>query len=435
MTNDNQEILTVKDHELFLDIAKDIRTNPSRYREAGKWLDEYCSEDAYWQRKANKFNELQSQNKRFPTLTIVQELKQLAQEIETRRTPALLIRFQEARDFLLKKYENQQFIPENDARRFILIVWLLTDPDAEKANINITELEKWSWEPIEDVTKMSRGYAQFLFFHGGRIYRPWMRLVRVAWTKLCAEETDKDESPLIQDKKGILVKNFVDNLLRALVKHLPFCGSFLYDVIYGTIDSQKSVKEASVQREFSGRHRIPKVANTTDVEKKYTEKWCQNRTIQAALIGATVLLLVSIVGWLITLRINKSISDQDQVKSTFSEHKTLLSLREICQDIESRPVLQMEQTSKGYIGMPVKRELLILVDITPKEETFLMLMAFSGDLHKRVSTAWSVSFIVQRNKYPELAGAKQGLQLYVSGRIENARAWHIDLSNVSLSFK
>ena len=91
MTDDKQDILTGKDHELFLDIAKDICKNPAKYGDAGKWLDEYCSEESYWQRRENKLKELQSKNEKFPTLPIVQELKKLAQEIKTKRTPALLI--------------------------------------------------------------------------------------------------------------------------------------------------------------------------------------------------------------------------------------------------------------------------------------------------------------------------------------------------------
>ena len=61
--------------------------------------------------------------------------------------------------------------------------------------------------------------------------------------------------------------------------------------------------------------------------KGNAEKWYQNRTIQAALIGAGVLLLVSIVGWLIILYVNKSdgrsdvgttISNEPEISRDFS---------------------------------------------------------------------------------------------------------------------
>lgn len=188
MTNDNQEILTNKDHELFLDIAKDIRKNPARYREAGNWLNEYCSEDAYWRRQETELKELQRKEKEYPVLGNIKRVEQFEEKIKERRTPAMLVHFQEARDYLLEKYQDQHFVPEEDSRQIIIITWILTDPDIKKSNVNITELEQWPWEPIDDVTKMSRGYANFLWFHGGRVYGPWMNLVRIAWSKIKGEK-------------------------------------------------------------------------------------------------------------------------------------------------------------------------------------------------------------------------------------------------------
>jgi len=41
-------------------------------------------------------------------------------------------------------------------------------------------------------------------------------------------------------KNPILSKTFLNNLLRASIKHLPYVGSFLYDVIYGTDDQPQT---------------------------------------------------------------------------------------------------------------------------------------------------------------------------------------------------
>lgn len=434
MTDDNQDIVTEKDHELFLDIARDIRKNSARYREAGNWLNEYCSEDAHWQRQKTKLEELQRKEKEYSVLGNIQRVKQLEEKIKEKRTPVLARRFQEAREYLLKKYEDQQFVPEDDARRFILIVWLLTDPDAEKANVNITELEKWPWEPIDDMSPMSRGYAQLLFFHGGRNYRPLMRLVRIAWAKLCAEEEYKVDSMQNQDKKGDLVKNFMDNLLRTSVKHFPFCGSFLYDVIYGTIDNQKSGIETKVQHEVSKQRQISKVGKKTNGEKEYIDKWFQNRTIQAALISSGVLLLVSIVGWLIFLHINKSKTSQDQPESVVTENRLLLSLREICQDIDNRPLVQKEDTASHYTGMFIEKEPLQLYEIVEIDETSKvdLLFLFPGEPFQLGPVGWKIYANVDADLYPFLKTAKRNLQLTVSGRIEHAYISMIELSDVSL---
>jgi hypothetical protein len=184
MGNNNEKSISPEDRDLFHKITQDIKDNPSKYHEAGKWLDEYCSEEAYWRRQEKELEELRRKEREFPIYPIPGQVRDLEQEIEKKRTPALLLRFQEARDYLLEKYKDQPFIPENDAKKIIIIVWLLTDPDAEKSNLNITELENWSWEPLDDVTKLSRGYANFLWFYGGKVYNPWMKLVCVAWEKL-----------------------------------------------------------------------------------------------------------------------------------------------------------------------------------------------------------------------------------------------------------
>jgi len=194
MTNNNQEIVSTEDRKLFHNIAKEIRNNIDKYLETGKWLDKYCSEDAYWQRQEDKPHKI-GRDSSFRTYWEAWKAQSLEQKIREKRTPALIIRFQEACDYLLEKYKGEQFIPEEDAKRIILITWLLTDPDAEKSNLNITQLEEWSWEPINDISKMTRGYAQFLWSEGGRVYDSWMKLVRIAWAKTSAQIEHKASSP------------------------------------------------------------------------------------------------------------------------------------------------------------------------------------------------------------------------------------------------
>lgn len=385
MADDNQEILTDKGRELFLDIAKDIRKNPARYREAGKWLDEYCSEESYWQRQENKLKELQSQKKRFPALLIVQEVEQLEQEIETKRTPALLIRFQEARDNLLEKYEDQQFIPEDDARRIILIVWLLTEPDVEETDAGVTELQKWPWEPIDDVTKMSRGYAQFLFFHGGRIYNPWMKLVRIAWAKLSAEQQ----------------------------KEIPSNGS---NPIVGETWT------------LAG---IPIHTKNLISRFKGLKRW--KKVVVSVVVVISVLGFVTRALW-IPLVVGADSHGTADAESTPKAEAILQSLKEICRDIDDRPLLQKKQTAQSYVGMYVKREPLNLDHISIEDQAFRILAVFPGKEYRPFTGGWGVTFEVDKDEHPELVGAKKGLQLYISGQIEDAGESYVQLSDVSLSF-
>lgn len=97
-----------QDQQLFNQIAIDIRKHREKYRKAGNWLDTYCEK-----------------------------------VIKEQGLP-LLNRFTKARQDLKEKYSEQSFISRDDALCIILITWLLTDADADKANLKITELEKWS---------------------------------------------------------------------------------------------------------------------------------------------------------------------------------------------------------------------------------------------------------------------------------------------------
>jgi hypothetical protein len=205
------------ERNLFKSIADYVQANPNDYKEDGEWLDEYCSESAYWLRQEDKLGKLKKEYKRFPVLTYQKQVDHLENKIKERRTPALIIRFQEARNYLLDNYRDKEFVSKEIAAKVVIITWLLTDPDAEKKKVGITKLETWPWKPIDDISKMTRGYAELLFSKTEERCKSWLRLLRICF----------------------------------------------------------QIKERKANR----------------------EKWYQNRTIQAALIGAGVLLLVSIVGW------------------------------------------------------------------------------------------------------------------------------------------
>lgn len=433
MGNNNEKSISPQERDLFHKVAQDIKDRPTRYREAGKWLDEYCGEEAYWERQEKRLNELRRKEREFPSWPIPKQVRQLEQEIEQRRTPALAVRFQKARDYLFEKYKQEEFIPEDDAKRIILITWLYTDADAEKAGLGITELEKWFWEPIDDPLKMSRAFAQFLWRNGGRAYDTWMQLVGICQSKL-AQRSYEEPGLAVEHHKHRLARNFLDNLLRASIKHLPVVGSFLYDVIYGTLDSQASHEHPIRLVQKPAGTKFTQERDTQPHRATGKEKWYQNRTIQAALISAGVLLLVSIGGWLIMLYANRPHTDTPEAKLLLREDKRQLSLREVCQDIDTRPLLQREETAKRYVGMRIKREPLSLYYISEEDESFQMLMVFPGDLYVPFRGGWGVSFSIKRNDYPELTGAKQGLIAYVSGIIEDAGEHYVQLSDVSLGF-
>lgn len=440
MTNDNQDVLTAEDHKLFLDIAKEIRKNPPKYHEAGKWLDEYCSDDAYWQRQQTKLEESHRKKTDFPVLENIRRLEQIELKIKERQSPALYIRFKEAQNYLLKKYKNEQFIPEDDAKQIILITWLLTDPDAEKADIGITKFEKWLCDTTNDITKISRRFALSLWIQNKDGYKNWMKLVRVAWLKISQVIVETGSLPT-KVEKLFFARNFLSNLLRASIKHFPFGGAFLYDVIYGTLDSQEFQKQTTPKPKTPQSSAISEKHRTVAKHKPDAEKTYQNVSLKIAKITLYAA-IITLVGAILTSPlwrpvIEKWIGEPNMTKKISSEKKLLYSLKEICQDIDSRPLVQRVETAKRYIGIKIERERLKLFDIHeyPEDGTFGLTMTLPDEIDESYLTGRKIFCTVERNQYPELNAAKKGLQLYVSGQIKDAGSSYIRLSDVSLSFE
>lgn len=178
-----------QDRQLFSQIAIDVREHPNRYSRAGKWLDKYCGE---------------------------------------KHQVSRLVRFNETRHYWLDKYEEQSFISKDDARCIILITWLLTDPDAEKNNLNITKCVRWSWKPTDDIFSDSRCAASLLWQQNSNAYRLWMRLVRIAWKTVETQkqaETERNTTPakrwniwtwlkgVIKEAYRITMRSFFDSAM------------------------------------------------------------------------------------------------------------------------------------------------------------------------------------------------------------------------------
>ena len=159
MNNNSQSYFTPEERDLFNKITADVKDNSKSYRQAGKWLDEF-------------YNETKEKD--------------------------IIIRFGKARKYLAEQYEREEFIPERDAKKIILITWLLTDSDAENYKLNITKFEKWEWGPIGDAFlasgRLSRQYAAYAFANNKD---SWMRLVNIAWGKITISRQKKKTSVIV----------------------------------------------------------------------------------------------------------------------------------------------------------------------------------------------------------------------------------------------
>jgi HAMP domain-containing protein len=202
MNQSNNYKFSKEERYLFIDIADRIRANSEDYKEAGKWLDEYCSESAYWTRKEKELEKIKEKRDSFPVLLDQREVGHLENEIKGKRTPASIILFQEAQHYLLDNYKDQEFLSKEVAAKVIITTWLLTDPDAGKADLHITGFEKWKWEPLDDVLECNRDFKGFLFAQNKD---RWMRLVNIAWEKIATSKKDSS----LEAKSPELLQNIL----------------------------------------------------------------------------------------------------------------------------------------------------------------------------------------------------------------------------------
>lgn len=124
-----------------------------------------------------------------------------------------------------------------------------------------------------------------------------------------------------------------------------------------------------------------------------------------------------------------------------AESKLVLSLRNICRDIESRPSALQHETAKQYYGLSIKRECLkvLAVEVNPGDENIYNLHLTFPDQPTSLKIELTILCEVSRDQYPQLHIAKEGMELYLSGEIEYTFRRFVEdfivLSNVTLEFE
>lgn len=100
--------------------------------------------------------------------------------------------------------------------------------------------------------------------------------------------------------------------------------------------------------------------------------------------------------------------------------------------------MQREVTAKQYIGISIENERLTLYDarILGTEQNFHLTLMLPEEAAGQYVIGRHIVCSVEKEKYPELVVAKQGLEIYVTGRIEYVGTNpYIRLSEVSLRFE
>lgn len=262
------------DIELFRKIKIEINKHPKEYQEAGKWLDEYCSVDSFWKRQENdlkdekeygfipaepgsvyvnedgtamspedsekkdqrelliyektvEYSELMIKLKKgyFRLKWLIGNWKEhpeiyttewLKKELNQMGKVPGKSRLDDAYDFLTADVARSLFIGLEEARRIILITWLLYDPDSENSGLNLTEFESWSWsDRLPSTRKFLACYEKSKGWQTEIVDNPWMKRVRIAWDEIQAAkeletkkltETEQNKEQFTPEELELLIK-------------------------------------------------------------------------------------------------------------------------------------------------------------------------------------------------------------------------------------
>lgn len=162
-----------------------------------------------------------------------------------------------------------------------------------------------------------------------------------------------------------------------------------------------------------------------------------------SLLTGLILNFKDLKEWL-SPRENESVSTSDK-KSRSSDNKNTLivSLKRICEDIDSRPLAQQKETAKKYVGTKIKKDCFRVhgVEINPGDSTIYNLELVFPDEASFPNSGWLILCNVSKDRYPQLLFAQEGMEVYVSGEIQTTFKRVGDpykcvvLSNLTLEFE
>jgi hypothetical protein len=239
--NDLKINIADEERQLFLKVNRNIRDFSNEYRAAGKWLDEEYNPKKFYLRNIKKLEVLtehwqagwlgNAKNKERQAAEILtlllfvksyglfgaegaktkedkelsadtklalQKLKWTIEGMPPFSTKHALLA--DAVNNLLENPTANSFMSIEVARRICLITWILTEPDMEKSNLGITGFENWPW--IGDQGRFSLNY-----FWRDQNYSKWVSLVKIAWTKIEAEQITEKPGETKQRNKDIKEKH------------------------------------------------------------------------------------------------------------------------------------------------------------------------------------------------------------------------------------
>lgn len=231
-------------------------------------------------------------------------------------------------------------------------------------------------------------------------------------------------------KNPILSKPFLNNLLRASIKHLPYVGSFLYDVIYGTVDQPqtKLQLDSTPDDNIETEHR--KV--NSGEPKKEKGGWGKKIGVILVGLGVIVSILVFLFGDNILGRIKTPNLSGNSVDVNNVVFETRPTAYEIIEEIKELPVYERDAAAENYKGRTFKWSLRFK-SLGPKEPEMRYVICEASPVRGEV--VFYINADAKENL--KIKKAKEGVFFDVSGEIERislVRETQIKLKDVRLEF-
>ncbi|MCJ7786637.1 hypothetical protein MUP06_00240 [Patescibacteria group bacterium] len=205
------EKFTDKNRQIFLEIETDIRENPDKYLQAGKWLNQFYDEDKFWQKKKEYLETLIKICKSHKETNrceceLCEEVEWLRWVIEKKtfmshdeyieisdmekkdkegllkKGVPTIYRLLEAKDDLISQFiSNQGMVSTHSAKCVYLTNWLLTSPESRNdTDIEITKFQHYELEELDGIIYSHGGLA----FSTQKDIEGWIKMIKAAQHKL-----------------------------------------------------------------------------------------------------------------------------------------------------------------------------------------------------------------------------------------------------------
>ncbi len=249
------------------------------------------------------------------------------------------------------------------------------------------------------------------------------------------------EGGFIDNTKPTIKKLLSKNFIKATIKHFPYCGSYLFDVIYG-VDGMKE------QKEKTNPSIIPRdnIDGTTPKPKKGKGGW--GKKIGVALFGLAAIasILAVLFGDNILGRISKKFKSNkptvkqiemlnvpdDLVDVNGVVFETRPTAYEIIEEIKELPVYERDAAAENYEGRMFKWSLRFK-SLGPKEPEMRYVICEASPVRGEV--VFYINADAKENL--KIKKAMEGVFFDVSGEVERislVREPQIKLKNVRLEF-